>query len=146
MWILNLEFCILKFLIFYQKSFWNIRSRLNTSRFWVFGPVFRYVLSKLKLFAQIYLNTDSKTQNVEKLSLDLILCNNFWQNIKSFNKENSKLIIHSKPDRNQSNLTVWNVSSSFWVLELNKECDKKEMKKKYFDYKKMFQIQLALFL
>ena len=51
-WILNLEFCLLKFLIFYQKLLWNIRSRLNSSTFWVFGPVFRYVWSKLKLCAQ----------------------------------------------------------------------------------------------
>ena len=29
-------------------------------------------------FDQIYLKTDSKTQNVEKLSLDLIFYNNFW--------------------------------------------------------------------
>jgi hypothetical protein len=27
---------------------------------------------------KIYLNTGSKTQNVEKLSLDLIFYNNFW--------------------------------------------------------------------
>ena len=29
-------------------------------------------------FDQIYLNTGSKTQNVEELSLDLIFHNNFW--------------------------------------------------------------------
>ena len=51
-WILNLEFCLLKLLIFYQKLLWNIRSRLNSSTFWVFRPVFRYVWSKLKLCAQ----------------------------------------------------------------------------------------------
>ena len=51
-WILNLELCLLKLLIFYQKLLWNIRSRLNFSTFWVFEPVFRYVWSKLKLFAQ----------------------------------------------------------------------------------------------
>ena len=41
--------------------------------------------SKLKLFVQkkedfgqIYLNTDSKTQNVEKLSLDLIFYDIYW--------------------------------------------------------------------
>ena len=39
-WILNLEFCLLKLLIFYQKLLWNIRSRLNSSTFWVFEPVF----------------------------------------------------------------------------------------------------------
>ena len=84
-WILNLEFCLLKLLIFYQKLLWHIRSRLNSSTFWVFRPVFRYVWSKLKLCAQrnevfdpTYSNTDSKTQNVEGLSLDLIFHNNFW--------------------------------------------------------------------
>ena len=51
-WILNFEFCLLKLLIFYQKLLWNIRSRLNSSTFWVFRPVFRYVWSKLKLCAQ----------------------------------------------------------------------------------------------
>ena len=51
-WILNLGFCLLKRLIFYQKLLWNIRLRLNSSTFWVFEPVFRYVWSKLKLFAQ----------------------------------------------------------------------------------------------
>ena len=50
-WILNLEFCLLKLLTFYQKLLWNIRSRLNSSTFWVFRPVFRYDWSKLKLFA-----------------------------------------------------------------------------------------------
>ena len=51
-WILNMNFCLLKLLIFYQKLLWNIRSRLNSSTFWIFRPVFRYVWSKLKLFAQ----------------------------------------------------------------------------------------------
>ena len=50
--------------------------------------------------------TGQKTQNVEELSLDLIFYNNFWLNIKSFSKQNSKLRIYSKPDRNQSKLTV----------------------------------------
>ena len=51
-WILNFEFCLLKLLIFYQKLSWNIRSRLHSYTFWVFEPVFRYVWSKLRLFAQ----------------------------------------------------------------------------------------------
>ena len=51
-WILNLEFCLQKLLIFYQKILWNMRSRLNSSTFWVFRPVFRYVCSKMKLFVQ----------------------------------------------------------------------------------------------
>ena len=50
--ILNLEFFLLKLLIFYQKLLWNLRSRLTSSTFWVFRPVFRYVWSKWKLFAQ----------------------------------------------------------------------------------------------
>ena len=50
--------------------------------------------------------TGLKTQNVEELSLDLIFHNNFLQNVKSFSKQNSKLRIHSKPDRNQLKLTV----------------------------------------
>ena len=58
----------------------------------------------------MYLNTGSKTQNLEKLSQDLIFYKNFWWNIKSFTKQNFKLIILSIPDRNQSKLTVWNGS------------------------------------
>ena len=57
-WIINLEFCLLKLLTFYQKLLWNIRCRLNSSTLWVFRPVFRYAWSKL--------------------SLDLIFNNNFW--------------------------------------------------------------------
>ena len=35
-------FCLLKLLIFYQKVLWNIKSRLKSSTFWVFEPIFRY--------------------------------------------------------------------------------------------------------
>ena len=49
-WILKLEFCLLELLIFYQKLLWNIRSRLNSSTFWVFEPVFKYVQSKSSFF------------------------------------------------------------------------------------------------
>ena len=49
-WILNLEICLLKLLIFYQKLLWNIRSRLNSSTFWVFEPLFKYVWSKSSFF------------------------------------------------------------------------------------------------
>ena len=46
-WFLSgLELCLLKRLIFYQKLFWNIRSRLNLSTFWFFEPAFRYIWSK----------------------------------------------------------------------------------------------------
>ena len=63
-WILNFVFCLLKLLIFHQKLLWNIRSRLNSSTFWVFRPVFRYVWSKLKFFAQkmkIFKNSKCKS-------------------------------------------------------------------------------------
>ena len=36
-WILSLEFCLLKLLIFYQKLLCNIRSRLDLSDFEFFG-------------------------------------------------------------------------------------------------------------
>ena len=63
-WNLNLEFCLLKLLIFYQKLLWNIRYRLNSSTFWVFEPVFRYFFIKIEAFCtknedfdQIYVYT-----------------------------------------------------------------------------------------
>ena len=61
--ILNVGFCLSKVLIFYQKILWNITSRLNSSTFWVFEPVFDRGL---------------KTQNVEEFSIDMIFHNNFW--------------------------------------------------------------------
>ena len=67
-------------MIFYQKSLWNIRSRLN------------------------YLNKVSKTQNVEELSLDLIFQNN------CFGKMSKVLRNHSQPDRTQSKLSVCTIS------------------------------------
>ena len=51
---------------------------------------------KIFAFDQQYLNTSLKTQNGEKLSLDLIFITNFWQNIKSIFKQNSILRICSK--------------------------------------------------
>ena len=47
-WILNLEFCLLKLLIFYQKFYGE--SGLNSSTFWVFEPVFKYIWSKSSFF------------------------------------------------------------------------------------------------
>ena len=44
------------------------------------------IIAKNEDFDQTYLNTGSKTQNVEELSLDLI----FHNNIKSFSKQNLK--------------------------------------------------------
>ena len=51
-WILNLEFCLLKLLIFYQKLLWNIRSRLNSSTLWVFrnSGMFEFSLIKIDAF------------------------------------------------------------------------------------------------
>ena len=49
-WILNLEFCLLKLLIFYQNLLWNIRSRLDSTTFCVFEPVLKYVWSKSSFF------------------------------------------------------------------------------------------------
>ena len=49
-WILNLEFCLLKLLIFYQKLLWNFRPRLNSTTFWVFEPA--YIWSKSSFFVQ----------------------------------------------------------------------------------------------
>ena len=51
-WILKLEFCLLKLLIFYQKLLWNIRSRLNSSTIWVSESGFTYVWSKSSFFVQ----------------------------------------------------------------------------------------------
>ena len=55
-WILNLEFCLLKLLIFYQKLLWNIRSRLNSSTFWVFRSVFKWsiLLRKWRFWSNIF--------------------------------------------------------------------------------------------
>ena len=50
--ILNIEFCLLKLLIFWQTLSLKIKSRLNFSTFWVCKPVIRYYLSKVKLFHQ----------------------------------------------------------------------------------------------
>ena len=44
-----------------------MRSRLNSSTFWVFEPVFRF-LHKNKDFVQIYLNTGSKCGKVKPRS------------------------------------------------------------------------------
>ena len=63
-------------------------------------------------FDQTYPNIGSKTQNVEELSLDLIFHNNFWQHVKNFCKQNSKLRVYSRPDRNQSKLSVCSASAT----------------------------------
>ena len=69
--VLSLEFCLLKLLIFYKKLLWNIRSGLNSSTFWVFEPVLKYVWSKSSFLCtklQFWPNISKympKTQNVE---------------------------------------------------------------------------------
>ena len=40
--------------------------------------------------------------------------NNLCQNSKSFVKDNSKLRIHTKPDRNSQKLTVWDGGPAHW--------------------------------
>jgi hypothetical protein len=82
--ILNLEFCLLKLLIFYQKLSWNIRSRLNPSTTWVLSlylnmldQKLHFLCTKLQFWSNLSKNWH-KTQNVEELSLDLIFHNNFW--------------------------------------------------------------------
>ena len=62
--------------------------------------------TKYEDFDQTHLNKGSKTQNLEELSLDLIFHTNFWLTIKRFCKQNSKLRIYTKLDRNQSKLSV----------------------------------------
>ena len=68
MWSLNLEFCLLKLLIFYQKLLWNIRSRLNSSTFWVVEPVFKYVWSKSSFLCtklQFWSNISKQAQKLK---------------------------------------------------------------------------------
>ena len=69
-WILNFEFCLLKLLIFYQKLLWNIRSRLNSSTFRVFEPVFKYLCTKLQFWSNIckYRLKNSKFRRVKHRS------------------------------------------------------------------------------
>ena len=64
-WIISLQFCLLKLLIFYQKLLYNIRSRLNFSTFWVF-------------------------ESVSKSSFFLFKKLQFWSNISKFSLKNSK--------------------------------------------------------
>ena len=70
-WILNLEFCELKLWIFYQKLLWNIRSRLNSSIFWVFQPLFGYVLIKIEAFCT---KNEDFDKNVSKYRLKNSKC------------------------------------------------------------------------
>ena len=69
-------------------------------------------------FDQTNLFTGLKTKNLEELSIDLIFLKSFWKNMKRFSKQNFKLTIYSKPDRNQSKLTVWQWQSAarLWGL------------------------------
>ena len=74
--------------------------------------MFEAFCTKNEDFDQAYVNTSSKTQNVEELRLDLIFHNNFLQTIKSFSKQNSKL-------RNHSKLTVC-IGSIIMIIVTNK--------------------------
>ena len=64
-------------------------------------PLFKFkpmYLQNLFLINNIYnLQTDLKTRNGEKLSLNLIFTDNFCQNAKILIKQNSILRIYSKP-------------------------------------------------
>ena len=76
---------------------------LNFSTFWDFEPVFRYVWSKLKLFAQ---KMKILIQNVEKLSLqcprtqiDAFQMNIFsWSKAVEFFDKLQSLAIRARPD------------------------------------------------
>ena len=70
-WILNLQSCILKLLIYYQKSLWNIKFSTCLIKIFIF-------CAQSFNFDQTYLNSGLKTQNVEELGLDLIFYNNLW--------------------------------------------------------------------
>ena len=57
-WILNLEVSLLQLLIFYQKLLWNIKSRFNSSTYWVFRSMFdqnwRFVNKKWRFWSNIF--------------------------------------------------------------------------------------------
>ena len=57
-WILNLEFCLLKLLIFYQKLLWTIRSRFKVRIFWE-GP---------KILWNLYLTVCTVVKSYVKIS------------------------------------------------------------------------------
>ena len=80
----NLEFCLLKVLIYFTRNYYR-KSDLGLTfphfEFWsLYLDMFdqNWSLTKNEDFDQKYLSTGSKTQNVEELSLDLIFYNNFW--------------------------------------------------------------------
>ena len=77
-WIPNFEFYLVKLLTFYLKLLRNIRFSLNSSTFWVFRPLFEACFTINEDFDQIYVNAGSKSQNVGKLSLDVIFYNHIW--------------------------------------------------------------------
>ena len=70
-WIIYLEFCYQNFCYFTSKCY-------RISDLGLTFPHFEFSSLYLDIFDQTYLNTGSKTQNVEELSLDLIFYNNFW--------------------------------------------------------------------
>ena len=76
-WNLSFEFCLQKLLAFSQKLLWNIRSRINSSTFWVLRPIFRdmfdqnlhFLSKKLQFWSNISKYRLKKPKNVEELSL-----------------------------------------------------------------------------
>ena len=94
-------------LVLFIKNFWyfgkdsiKIKPRLNSSKFLVCKSICNLILPvksevispKKNVFCTNSTSTDSTevlTQNIEKLSLDLIFIDNVCQNIKSFSKQNS---------------------------------------------------------
>ena len=84
----------------------NIKSRLNSSPFWVSKPVSSYFWSKLKFSL---LNEDFWHWLRIKIALSSKLGNpklKFGQSIKKFNNGRSMLKIHSNLDINSSKLTL----------------------------------------
>lgn len=79
-----------------QKLSMKIKSKIS-----FYLPLFKFkpmYLQNLFLINNIYnLQTDLKTRNGEKLSLNLIFTDNFCQNAKILIKQNSILRIYSKP-------------------------------------------------
>ena len=104
-WIINLKFCLLIFLIFCRNYYGISDLGLTFPHFEflslyldIFDQNLHFLCKKLQFWSNML-----KNSKCVKVSLDLIFYNNFWKNIKSFSKQKSKF---SKPDRNQSKLTV----------------------------------------
>ena len=82
-----MEFCLQKLLIVWQKLSMKIKSRLTLH--FEFDLLYLHnwckktlIFGEIALLLTNNIETGLKTQNVEKLSLDLICIDNFCQNIK----------------------------------------------------------------